>query len=267
MTGAVEQLGVVRERIAAAEREAGRPPAAATLVAVSKTFEAEAIRPVIEAGQRVFGENRVQEAQGKWPALKAEFPDIELHLIGPLQSNKAKEAVALFDVIETVDREKIAAELAKEIARQGRTPQALCAGQYRLEPQKAGIEPREAVAFVARCREMHGLAIEGLMCIPPADENPGPHFALLAKLAQEAGVDEAVDGHVGRLRDWRSPSARPASGSARRSSGAGDVRLRVCLVQQRIRRRPCAIRSARSACGGCTRPNAAVPRAWPSRTR
>jgi len=197
MASAVEQFFAVRERIAAAEREAGRDAGSVTLVAVSKTFEADAIRPVIEAGQRVFGENRVQEAQAKWPALKAEFPDIELHLIGPLQSNKAKEAVALADVIETVDREKIAAELAKEIARQGRAPRLYIQVNTGSEPQKAGIEPRDAVAFVARCRDVHGLAIEGLMCIPPADENPGPHFALLEKLASEAGVAKLSMGMSG----------------------------------------------------------------------
>ncbi|MGX5845455.1 YggS family pyridoxal phosphate-dependent enzyme [Mesorhizobium sp. PL10] len=197
MASAVEQFFAVRTRIAAAEREAGRDAGSVTLVAVSKTFETEAIRPVIEAGQRVFGENRVQEAQGKWPALKAEFPDIELHLIGPLQSNKAKEAVALADVIETVDREKIAAELAKEIARQGRAPKLYVQVNTGSEPQKAGIEPRDAVAFVARCRDVHGLAIEGLMCIPPADENPGPHFALLEKLAREAGVAKLSMGMSG----------------------------------------------------------------------
>nr|WIE92567.1 YggS family pyridoxal phosphate-dependent enzyme [Mesorhizobium sp. WSM4875] len=188
MTSPVEQLRAVKAKIASAEREAKREPGAVMLVAVSKTFAAEDIRPVIEAGQRVFGENRVQEAQGKWPALKAAFPDIELHLIGPLQSNKTKEAVALFDVIETVDREKIAAELAKETARQGRAPKLYVQVNTGSEPQKAGIEPRDAVAFVKRCREVHGLAIEGLMCIPPADENPGPHFALLEKIASEAGV-------------------------------------------------------------------------------
>jgi pyridoxal phosphate enzyme (YggS family) len=197
MASTVEQFFAVRTRIAAAEREAGRDAGSVSLVAVSKTFEAEAIRPVIEAGQRVFGENRVQEAQGKWPALKAEFPDIELHLIGPLQSNKAKEAVALAEVIETVDREKIAAELAKEIVRQGRTPKLYVQVNTGSEPQKAGIEPREAVAFVARCRDVHGLAIEGLMCIPPADENPGPHFALLEKLAREAGVAKLSMGMSG----------------------------------------------------------------------
>ncbi len=188
MSDAVQRLAEVKAKIAAAEREARRPAGAVTLVAVSKTFDADAIRPVIEAGQRVFGENRVQEAAGKWPALKAEWPDLELHLIGPLQSNKAKEAVALFDVIETIDRERIAAELAKEIRKQGRSPRLYVQVNTGSEPQKAGIEPREAVAFVARCRNEHGLTIDGLMCIPPVDENPGPHFALLDKLARQAGI-------------------------------------------------------------------------------
>jgi pyridoxal phosphate enzyme (YggS family) len=197
MTSAVEQLFAVRTKIAAAEQAADRGAGAVTLVAVSKTFGAEDVRPVIEAGQRVFGENRVKEAQAKWPALKEAFPDIELHLIGPLQSNKAKEAVALFDVIETVDREKIAAELAKEIARQGRSPSLYVQVNTGSEPQKAGIQPREAVAFVARCRAVHGLVIKGLMCIPPADENPGPHFALLEKLAREAGLEKLSMGMSG----------------------------------------------------------------------
>lgn len=197
MSDTVQQFFAVKAKIAAAEREAGREAGAVMLVAVSKTFDPADISPVIEAGQRVFGENRVQEAQGKWPALKAAFPDVELHLIGPLQSNKAKEAVALFDVIETVDREKIAAELAKEIVRQGRAPRLYVQVNTGSEPQKAGIEPRDAVAFVARCRDTHGLAIEGLMCIPPADENPGPHFALLEKLAREAGVAKLSMGMSG----------------------------------------------------------------------
>jgi pyridoxal phosphate enzyme (YggS family) len=197
MGDAVKQLGEVKAKIAAAERAAGRDNGTVTLVAVSKTFDAAFIHPVIEAGQRVFGENRVQEAQGKWPALKAEFSDIELHLIGPLQSNKAKEAVALFDVIETVDREKIAAELAKEMAKQGRVLKLYVQVNTGSEPQKAGIEPREAVAFVKRCRDVHGLSIEGLMCIPPADENPGPHFALLEKLARQAGVEKLSMGMSG----------------------------------------------------------------------
>ena len=188
MNDAVAHLRAVKAGIAAAERGAGRPAGAVTLVAVSKTFDAAAIRPVLEAGQRVFGENRVQEATAKWPALRQEFSDVELHLIGPLQSNKAKEAVALFDVVETVDRDKIAAELAREMRKQGRAPRLYVQVNIGSEPQKAGVEPAEAVAFVTRCREVHGLAIEGLMCIPPAEENPGPHFALLEKLAGQAGV-------------------------------------------------------------------------------
>jgi pyridoxal phosphate enzyme (YggS family) len=191
------RLAAVRENIAKAEAEADRPAGSVALVAVSKTFDADAIRPVIEAGQRVFGENRVQEAQAKWPALRQEFPGIELHLIGPLQSNKAKEAVALFDVIESVDRDKIAAELAREMQKQGRAPKLYVQVNIGSEPQKAGIEPKEAVAFVARCRDGHGLAIEGLMCIPPADENPGPYFALLEKLAREAGVGKLSMGMSG----------------------------------------------------------------------
>jgi len=197
MGDAVEQLGAVKAKIAAAERAAKRGNGAVTLVAVSKTFDAAFIHPVLEAGQRVFGENRVQEAMAKWPGLKAEFPDIELHLIGPLQSNKAKEAVALFDVIETVDREKIAAELAREMAKQGRVLKLYVQVNTGSEPQKAGIEPREAIAFVQRCRDVHGLSIEGLMCIPPADENPGPHFALLEKLARQAGVEKLSMGMSG----------------------------------------------------------------------
>ncbi|WP_407941837.1 YggS family pyridoxal phosphate-dependent enzyme [Methylobrevis albus] len=183
-----DNLAAIRARIDRAARTAGRDAAGVTLVAVSKTFGADEIRPALEAGQRVFGENRVQEAMAKWPALKEEFPDIELHLIGPLQSNKAKEAVALFDVIETVDREKIAAALGAEIEKQGRRPRLLVQVNTGEEPQKAGIPPREAVAFVARCRAEHGLEIAGLMCIPPADEDPAPHFALLDELAREAGV-------------------------------------------------------------------------------
>ncbi|WEX09962.1 YggS family pyridoxal phosphate-dependent enzyme [Chelativorans sp. AA-79] len=197
MIDAARNLYMVKERIAQATREAGRAPEDVRLVAVSKTFPADAILPVIETGQRVFGENRVQEAQGKWPALKEAHSDIELHLIGPLQSNKAKEAVALFDVVETVDREKIAAALATEMAKQGRRPRLYVQVNTGLEEQKAGIDPREAVAFVTRCRDVHGLVIEGLMCIPPVDENPGPHFALLEKLAREAGVEKLSMGMSG----------------------------------------------------------------------
>lgn len=183
-----ERLSEVRNRIRKAAATAGHPLGEVTLVAVSKTFDADAIRPAIAAGQRVFGENRVQEANGKWPALRAETGGIELHLIGPLQSNKAAEAVALFDVIETIDREKIARTIASEMVRQSRTVRLYVQVNTGLEPQKAGIAPDDVVAFVSLCRDELGLSVEGLMCIPPADENPGPHFALLAKLARKAGV-------------------------------------------------------------------------------
>ena len=195
--GIEERLNEVRAAIAKAARDGGRSPDDVTLVAVSKTFDADAVRPVILAGQRVFGENRVQEAQGKWPALRNETPDIELHLIGPLQSNKAADAVALFDVIETVDREKIARALADEMKRQGRTPKLYVQVNTGLEPQKAGIAPDDARAFVDLCRNEFGLAVEGLMCIPPAEENPGPHFALLAKLAGRCGVEKLSMGMSG----------------------------------------------------------------------
>ena len=188
MNTSVEHHAAIRQRIASAEAAARRKAGSVTLVAVSKTFDGAQIEPVLEAGQRVFGENRVQEAEGKWPRLKEKYSGIELHLIGPLQSNKAGEAVELFDVIETVDREKIAAALAAEIRKQGRHPKLFVQVNTGLEPQKAGIHPRECVAFAARCRAVHGLKIEGLMCIPPADENPGPHFALLGKLAGECSV-------------------------------------------------------------------------------
>ena len=176
-------LAEVRRRIDAAERAAGRPPAAVRVIAVWKTFGGAAIRPVIAAGQRVFGENRVQEAKAKWPALRAETAGIDLHLIGPLQSNKAAEAVALFDAIHTIDRDRIAAAIGAEIERQGRRPRLLVQVNTGAEPQKAGIPPEETDAFVARCRDVHGLVVDGLMCIPPVDEAPAPHFALLARIA------------------------------------------------------------------------------------
>jgi pyridoxal phosphate enzyme (YggS family) len=175
----VSQWLDVKARIARAERE----PGSVTLVAVSKTYGAEAISPVIAAGQRVFGENRVQEAKAKWPALRAGTPDIQLHLIGPLQSNKAREAVELFDVIETVDRPKIAEALAVEIKKVGRTPALFVQVNTGEEKQKAGVLPQEADAFLAQCRVI-GLSISGLMCIPPADEQASPHFALLASIAK-----------------------------------------------------------------------------------
>ncbi len=192
-----QRLAEVQERVAAAERQAKRPAGSVALVAVSKTFGTEAIRPLLHAGQRVFGENRVQESLGKWPELKSEFGDIELHLIGPLQSNKAADAVALFDVIETVDREKIARALAEEMRRQNRLVRVYVQVNTGLEPQKAGIAPVETASFVRLCQEELGLSVEGLMCIPPADENPGPHFALLAKLAKECGVENISMGMSG----------------------------------------------------------------------
>jgi PLP dependent protein len=192
-----QRLADVRTKIGAAERDASRTEGAVTLVAVSKTFEADAIRPVIAAGQRVFGENRVQESQGKWPQLKSETDGIELHLIGPLQSNKVADAVALFDVIETVDREKIARALSLEMQAQGKSVRLYVQVNIGMEPQKAGIAPKETVAFVDFCRKELGLAVEGLMCIPPADDNPGPYFALLAKLAKEAGVEKLSMGMSG----------------------------------------------------------------------
>uniref|UniRef100_A0A7C1SGI8 Pyridoxal phosphate homeostasis protein n=1 Tax=Agrobacterium albertimagni TaxID=147266 RepID=A0A7C1SGI8_9HYPH len=192
-----EQLQDVRGKITKAAQEAGREPDSISLVAVSKTFDAEHIRPTIAKGQRVFGENRVQEAQGKWPDLKAETPDLELHLIGPLQSNKAADAVALFDVIETVDREKIARALAEEAKRQGRSIRFYIQVNTGLEPQKAGIAPDDVGSFVALCRDELAMQVEGLMCIPPVDENPGPHFALLAKLAEENGLSKLSMGMSG----------------------------------------------------------------------
>ncbi|WP_026380526.1 YggS family pyridoxal phosphate-dependent enzyme [Afifella pfennigii] len=181
-------LADITRRMTAAAREVGRQPDAVTLIAVSKTFGPEAIRPVLEAGQRVFGENRVQEAAGKWPELKGVYADIELHLIGPLQTNKAREAVALFDAIHSLDRDKLAAALAKEMEKQDRRPELFVQVNTGEEEQKAGVVPQEVEAFVVRCRKEHGLSIAGLMCIPPLEEPPGPHFALLAKLADKLGL-------------------------------------------------------------------------------
>ena len=181
-------LAAVRAEIARACRDAGRDPATVTLVAVSKTFPAEAIEPAIAAGQRVFGENRVQEAKAKWPPLMARHAGLELHLIGPLQSNKAKEAVALFDAIHSVDRPSLCEALGKEIAKQGRAPLLFAEINTGAEPQKAGVLPQDADAFLTACREKYGLTMSGLMCIPPLDEAPGPHFALTAKIAKRNGL-------------------------------------------------------------------------------
>jgi pyridoxal phosphate enzyme (YggS family) len=184
----LERLADVKARIAAAEAAAGRAPGSVTLIAVSKTVPVEVLVPFIEAGQRAFGENRVQEAEAKWPALKKRFPDIRLHLIGALQSNKAREAVALFDAIHTVDREKIAGALAAAMAKQGRRPELLVQVNTGAEPQKAGVLPGEVEALVTTCRTRFEISISGLMCIPPLEDIPAPHFALLAKLAARADL-------------------------------------------------------------------------------
>jgi len=181
-------LAAVEQEIARACKDARRERASVTLIAVSKTFGPDAISPVIAAGQHVFGENRVQEAKAKWPGLMAAYPGIALHLIGPLQSNKAKEAVALFNAIHSVDRPSICEALAKEIKSQGRQPELFVQINTGEEPQKAGIAPAEADAFIAACREQYGLSISGLMCIPPVDDAPAPHFALTAKIAARNGL-------------------------------------------------------------------------------
>jgi PLP dependent protein len=185
-----ERLQAVQREIGAACGEIGRDPANVTLVAISKTFAAAAVEPVIMAGQRVFGENRVQEAKAKWPALKAKYPDIDLHLVGPLQSNKAREAVGLFDAIHSVDRVSLAAALAKEIERQGRQPSLFVEVNTGGESQKAGVLPQDADAFISACRHTYRLNIFGLMCIPPYGESPAPHFALLGKIAERNGLSK-----------------------------------------------------------------------------
>ena len=181
-------LAVVEQEIVHACKEARRDRASVTLIAVSKTFAADAILPIIGAGQRVFGENRVQEAKAKWPALMSAYPGLALHLIGPLQSNKAKEAVTLFDAIHSVDRPSICEALAKEISSQKKRPELFVQLNTGEEPQKAGVAPAEADAFIASCREKYGLEISGLMCIPPVHEAPAPHFALTAKIAARNGL-------------------------------------------------------------------------------
>lgn len=188
MSDTVTRLTEIRAAISRAERDFGRKPGSVALVAVSKTKPAEQVAEVLEAGQRVFGENYVQEARAKWPALRERFPDAELHMIGPLQSNKARDAVELFDVIQSLDRESLAKELAREIARAGRAPRLFVQVNTGEEPQKGGVMPAEVDAFLARCRDVHGLAIEGLMCIPPAEDTPSPHFGLLAKIAARNGL-------------------------------------------------------------------------------
>jgi pyridoxal phosphate enzyme (YggS family) len=188
MTPTATGIESVRQEIARACREARRDPTGVTLIAVTKTFGDTAIAPVIAAGHRVFGENRVQEAKTKWPALRARHRDLELHMIGPLQSNKAREAVELFDAIHSVDRPSLCEALAKETARQSRQPLLFVEINTGAETQKAGVLPEQADQFLARCRDTYGLNVAGLMCIPPMEEAPAPHFALTAKIAARNGL-------------------------------------------------------------------------------
>jgi PLP dependent protein len=190
MEGAIAvNLAAVRDRIGAAARAAGRSPQSVALVAVSQTHPAESVRAALTAGHRLFGENRVQEAQAKYPRLREAFPDLVLHLIGPLQTNKVKDAVALFDVIESVDRPRLAAALAEEMARSGRQLPCLVEVNTGEEPQKAGVLPEAADGFIVECRDRLGLRIAGLMCVPPQDEPPAPHFALLREIARRTGLE------------------------------------------------------------------------------
>ncbi|HEY1300975.1 MAG TPA: YggS family pyridoxal phosphate-dependent enzyme [Stellaceae bacterium] len=182
-------LAAVLGRIEAAAKVAGRAPAGVSLVAVSKTHPAAAVRAALRAGQRIFGENRVQEAEAKYPALREEFPDLALHLIGPLQTNKVRDAVALFDMIESLDRPRLAEALATEMERSGRRPLCLVEVNTGEEPQKSGIAPAAADAFIRDCRERLELPVVGLMCVPPLNEEPAPHFALLREIARRTGLD------------------------------------------------------------------------------
>ena len=195
--GAAQGLAEVKNRLVAAAAAAGRPPGDVHLIAVSKTFGAEDIAPVLRAGQRLFGENRVQEAKAKWPALRQLYPDLKLHLIGPLQSNKAAEAVSLFDAIHSIDRPKIAAAVAGEMLRQGRKLDLFVQVNTGAEPQKAGVALAEADRFINSCRSVHGLALSGLMCIPPAHEDPLPHFRILAEMAARHGLGQLSMGMSG----------------------------------------------------------------------
>ncbi len=188
MSDIVARLATIRDSVSRIARDFEREPDSVTLIAVSKTKPAEVVLEALEAGQRVFGENYVQEAKTKWPALRERFPDAQVHMIGPLQSNKAKEAVALFDAIHSLDRESLARELSREIAKSGRVPALFVQLNTGEEPQKGGIAPADVDDFLTLCRVHHGLAISGLMCIPPAAEPPSPHFALLAKIAKRNGL-------------------------------------------------------------------------------
>ncbi|MAI49107.1 MAG: YggS family pyridoxal phosphate-dependent enzyme [Rhodospirillaceae bacterium] len=188
-TEIADNLAAVEEKIAAAASDTGRDPSSISLISVSKSHPASAASGALAAGHRVFGENRVQETEGKWPSLRAAYPDANVHLIGPLQTNKTADAVALFDAIQTVDREKLARNLAEEMARQDRHPDLFIQVNTGEEPQKAGVLPLDADAFIAKCRVELDLPVVGLMCIPPVDENPALHFALLAEMAARNGLD------------------------------------------------------------------------------
>ena len=190
-------LRAVRERIAGAARESRREAPDVSLIAVSKTHGAERIAPALDAGHRIFGENRVQEAEAKWPPLRQAFPSVELHLIGPLQTNKAKAAVALFDVIQTVDRPKLAGILSDEMSRTGQRRECYVEVNVGEEPRKAGVPPMEVDRFIAECRERYQLPVRGVMCIPPFDQEPSPYFALLAKIAERNGLPSISMGMSG----------------------------------------------------------------------
>ncbi|RCL02336.1 MAG: Alanine racemase domain-containing protein [Candidatus Tokpelaia sp. JSC189] len=217
----VNALQQISAKIEKAASKSGRSYSDITLVAVSKTFDTPEILPILKMGQRVFGENRVQEAKAKWPTLQKAFLNIQLHLIGPLQSNKAAEAIQLFDVIETINREKIAMVLAQEAKKQDKRLKFYVQVNTGLEPQKSGITPQDTVAFVRRCQTFHHLDIEGLMCIPPADENPGLHFALLEKLGREAGLSKFS---MGMSRDFETAIA----------FGATSIRVGSAIFGHRI---------------------------------
>lgn len=217
-----ERVAAVRSRIDAACQAAGRDPASVVLTAVSKTQGAEAIDAILATGQRVFGENRVQEAEGRWADRLADLPGLELRLIGPLQTNKAEDAVALFDVIETLDREKLARALAVAAAKLGRSPRVLVQVNTGAEPQKAGVLPDEADALIQTARDTHGLNVEGLMCIPPADEDPAPHFDLLKSIAARNGLSVLSMGMSG---DFEAAIGR----------GATHVRVGTALFGERNR--------------------------------
>lgn len=226
LPGAVDvagNLAAVSARIASAAEAAGRPAESVTLVAVPKTFPADHIRPALLAGHRVYGENRVQEAAEKWPGLRAEFPDTILHLIGPLQTNKVRDAVALFDVIETVDRPKLAAALRREFDRSGRAPVCYVEINTGAEPQKAGVLPQDADAFIRQCRREHGLPIKGLMCLPPQGQDPTPHFTLLADIAKRNDLPILS---MGMTADFETAIA----------CGATHVRVGTAIFGQRAKR-------------------------------